>query len=60
MAKAIHERRKPFLINVSCGSSILGNFDHIEKIRGVITKYGGKIWLHVDGGLGGSVIFSHE
>lgn len=37
---------------------MLGGYDNLVKIKEVIDKHGGNIWLHVDGAWGGNVIFS--
>jgi len=48
----------PFFVNATAGTTVLGAFDPIEKIREVCDTYG--MWLHVDGAYCGSVIFSEK
>jgi sulfinoalanine decarboxylase/sulfinoalanine decarboxylase/aspartate 1-decarboxylase len=48
---------KPFFINATAGTTVLGAFDDIDKIH-KITKQYDNLWLHVDGAYCGSVIFS--
>ena len=38
--------RLPFFVNATCGTTVLGSFDPLDKIADVCEKY--KIWLHVD------------
>jgi len=44
--EAKSEKRIPFFVNTTCGTTVLGSFDPIEKIADVCEKY--KLWLHVD------------
>ena len=48
----------PFYINVTSGTTVLCAFDNIEEVSSLCKEY--KIWLHVDGAFGGSVIFSNK
>ncbi len=48
----------PFFINATASTTVLGAFDPIEEISEIAKKY--KLWLHVDGAFGGSVIFSKK
>jgi len=36
----------PFFVNATCGTTVLGSFDPIDRIADVCDKY--KLWLHVD------------
>jgi glutamate/tyrosine decarboxylase-like PLP-dependent enzyme len=49
---------KPFFINATTGTTVLGAFDDVEKIADIAEKYG--IWLHVDGAWGGSMILNEK
>ncbi len=49
---------KPFFINATAGTTVLGAFDPIEEISTISKKY--NLWLHVDGAYCGSVIFSKK
>ncbi|PVU92031.1 hypothetical protein BB561_004065 [Smittium simulii] len=46
---------KPFFVNVTSGTTTMGVFDPIDKIYTICKKY--DIWLHIDGSLGGDMIF---
>ncbi|MFD1063158.1 pyridoxal phosphate-dependent decarboxylase family protein [Winogradskyella litorisediminis] len=49
---------KPFFVNATAGTTVLGAFDDILSISKVTKKY--NLWLHVDGAYCGSVIFSER
>jgi len=40
------EGRVPFFVNTTCGTTVLGSFDPLDKIADVCEKH--KLWLHVD------------
>ena len=46
----------PFYINATSGTTVLCAFDNIDEISKISTKY--NLWLHVDGAVAGSVLFS--
>ena len=48
----------PFFINATAGTTVLGAFDPLEEIADICQSFG--IWLHIDGALGGSVLFSEK
>lgn len=50
--------KKPFFVNATAGTTVLGSFDKFHDIAEVCSKY--KIWMHVDACLGGTAIFSHQ
>ncbi|XP_058529785.1 cysteine sulfinic acid decarboxylase isoform X3 [Ochotona princeps] len=54
LAKA--EGAVPFLVNATCGTTVLGAFDPLEAIADVCQRHG--LWLHVDAAWGGSVLLS--
>lgn len=56
--KDIANNQKPFFINATAGTTVLGAFDPVEKICNIAKKY--NIWVHVDGAYCGSVIFSNK
>ncbi len=56
--KDIEKGYAPFYINATASTTVLGAFDPIDEISKIAKKY--KIWLHVDGAFGGSVIFSKK
>ena len=48
----------PFYVNATAGTTVRGAYDKIEEIADVCKE--SKLWLHVDGSLGGSAIFSRK
>lgn len=48
---------KPFFVNATAGTTVLGAFDDIKAIHNITKNYE-NLWLHVDGAYCGSVIFS--
>jgi glutamate/tyrosine decarboxylase-like PLP-dependent enzyme len=52
------EGRTPFLVGVTCGTTVPGAFDPIESIGEIARRHG--MWLHVDGSYGGSVLLSEK
>ena len=49
---------RPFFINSTAGTTVLGSFDPIEEIDRISKKYG--LWHHVDGAYCGAVIYSDQ
>jgi sulfinoalanine decarboxylase/sulfinoalanine decarboxylase/aspartate 1-decarboxylase len=49
---------KPFFVNATAGTTVLGAFDDIESIHKICQQH--QIWLHVDGAYCGGVIFSKK
>jgi sulfinoalanine decarboxylase/sulfinoalanine decarboxylase/aspartate 1-decarboxylase len=54
----IKNNGKPFFINATAGTTVLGAFDPIDKLTQIAKRH--KIWLHVDGAYSGGVIFSDK
>jgi glutamate decarboxylase len=56
----IQESRKagetPFFVNSTAGSTVLGSYDPFADIGNLCQRE--KLWFHVDGSWGGSVVFS--
>lgn len=52
----IDEGARPFCINATCGTTVLGAYDPIDELADVAEEFG--IWLHVDGAFGGSTALS--
>ncbi len=48
----------PIMVNLTAGTTVMGAFDPIRKVRQICNNYG--IWLHVDGAYCGSVLFSDK
>lgn len=55
---AISEGKKPFFVNATAGTTVLGSFDNFNEVADICEKY--QIWMHVDACLGGSAIFSKK
>ncbi len=54
----LRDGHRPFMVNATAGTTVLGAFDPIEQIAEICEKY--DLWLHVDGAYCGSVIFSEK
>ena len=50
--------REPFMIIGTAGTTVLGAFDDLNELVRVKNKY--NLWLHIDGALGGSLIFNSK
>lgn len=55
---ALEQYKVPFYVNATAGTTVRGAYDPIEEIADVCKEFG--LWLHVDGSLGGSAIFSRR
>lgn len=56
--KDIADGKRPFFINATAATTVLGAFDPLLEISKICKKY--DMWMHVDGAYGGSVIFSEK
>jgi glutamate decarboxylase len=54
----ISKNKKPFILIATACTTVLGAIDPINELSIICKKY--KIWLHVDGAIGGSLIFSEK
>ncbi|XP_053671217.1 cysteine sulfinic acid decarboxylase [Anopheles nili] len=50
--------RKPFFVNATAGTTVLGAFDEFHPIADICQRHG--LWLHVDACLGGTAILSRR
>ncbi|PCJ23046.1 MAG: cysteine synthase [Flavobacteriales bacterium] len=50
--------KKPVLVNLTAGTTVLGAFDPIEEVAEICKAH--NIWLHLDGAYCGSVLFSDK
>ncbi|XP_058169414.1 cysteine sulfinic acid decarboxylase [Anopheles ziemanni] len=50
--------RKPFFVNATAGTTVLGAFDDFQQVADVCERYG--LWLHIDACLGGTAILSQR
>lgn len=58
ITKAKEEGLTPFCVNATIGTTVLGVFEDLNAIADVCEKH--KIWLHVDGAWGASVLVSEK
>jgi len=49
---------KPFFVNLTAGTTVLGAYDPIPELTAIAHKHG--IWVHVDGAMGGSLLLSKQ
>lgn len=56
--EALEHGKYPFYVNATAGTTVRGAYDPIEEIADVCQEFG--LWLHIDGSLGGSAIFSRR
>jgi len=56
--KDISEGHLPFFLVATAGTTVLCAFDDVRGLSSICKKH--NIWLHLDGALGGSVIFSDK
>lgn len=54
--KSLSEKKTPFYVNATAGTTVLGSFDPFDAISIICKKY--NLWLHIDGSWGGPTIFS--
>lgn len=54
--KSKDERKTPFYVNATAGTTVLGSFDPFKEISAVCKKH--NLWMHVDASWGGPLIFS--
>lgn len=55
---ALSAGKKPFFVNATAGTTVLGAFDPLAQIADVCEKY--QLWMHVDACWGGSLMFSDK
>nr|ABF22453.1 cysteine sulfinic acid decarboxylase [Takifugu rubripes] len=48
----------PFIVSCTAGTTVQGAFDPLDRIADVCEKH--KLWMHVDGAWGASVLFSKQ
>ncbi|NEQ66014.1 MAG: aspartate aminotransferase family protein [Symploca sp. SIO2D2] len=56
--QSLSERKTPFFVGATAGTTVLGAFDPLPEIAAITKKYG--LWLHVDGAWGAPVLFSKK
>ncbi|RIA86864.1 pyridoxal phosphate-dependent transferase [Glomus cerebriforme] len=56
--QSLERKEAPFFINATAGTTVLGAFDPLKEIGKIAKQY--KLWFHVDGSWGGSLLFSDE
>jgi len=55
---SIEQKKRPFFVNCTCGTTVLGAFDPINPIADICAKY--DLWLHVDAAWGGGCLLSSK
>nr|CAH0113551.1 unnamed protein product [Daphnia galeata] len=58
IVKALEQKKVPFFVNATAGTTVLGAYDPLEPLALVCQKYG--VWLHVDAAWGGAAIVSKK
>ena len=56
--KSLNNGETPFFVGATSGTTLLGAYDPLDQIAKICKKY--KIWFHVDGSFGGSLILSKK
>lgn len=46
IVSAIHQNKRPFYVNATAGTTVMGAFDDLNAIADICLKY--NLWLHVD------------
>jgi glutamate/tyrosine decarboxylase-like PLP-dependent enzyme len=54
--ESVRRGKRPFFVGATAGTTVKGAFDPIEEIAQIAKQH--DLWFHVDGALGGTVIFS--
>ncbi len=54
----LKNKKRPFFVNATAGTTVLGAFDDVNAIAKVCKKH--DLWLHLDGAYCGAVIFSDD
>lgn len=58
IVEAQAEGCKPFMVNATAGTTVLGAYDPVEPIADICEKY--SLWLHIDGAWGGACLMSDK
>ncbi|XP_037037478.1 cysteine sulfinic acid decarboxylase [Bradysia coprophila] len=58
IVRALNQNKRPFYVNATAGTTVVGAFDDLNGIADICRKY--HLWMHVDACLGGSVILSQK
>jgi glutamate/tyrosine decarboxylase-like PLP-dependent enzyme len=56
--KEIEKGNKPFFVNSTAGSTVMGSFDNHHDVSEICKKYG--MWHHIDACWGGFLAFSEK
>lgn len=56
VASDLKDGYRPIMVGATCGTTVMGSFDPLEKIAQICANY--KIWMHVDAAWGGGALFS--
>ncbi|XP_015789794.1 glutamate decarboxylase-like [Tetranychus urticae] len=56
--ESIEKGHRPFFVNCTCGTTVLGAFDPINPLADICAKY--NMWLHIDAAWGGGCLLSRK
>eukprot|EP01135_Chromosphaera_perkinsii_P008340 Nk52_evm1s1280 gene=Nk52_evmTU1s1280 len=56
--QALAEGKRPFFVNCTAGTTVMGAYDPMEACADVCAQYG--LWMHVDACWGGSAVVSEK
>ncbi|NES84671.1 MAG: PLP-dependent decarboxylase [Moorea sp. SIO2B7] len=56
--QSLSEKKTPFFVGATAGSTVLGAFDPLPPLAEITRKYG--LWFHVDAAWGAPVLFSEK
>lgn len=56
VVERIQQGDRPFYVNCTCGTTVLGAFDPVNPIADICAKY--NMWLHIDAAWGGGCLLS--
>ncbi|XP_074593282.1 glutamate decarboxylase [Brevipalpus obovatus] len=56
--ESISKGNRPFFVNCTCGTTVLGAFDPINPLADICEKY--NMWLHIDAAWGGGCLLSRK
>ncbi|KAK4010907.1 hypothetical protein OUZ56_020030 [Daphnia magna] len=58
IVKALEQKKVPYFVNATAGTTVFGAFDPLEPLAFICKKY--DLWLHVDAAWGGGALVSQK